>query len=55
MMQNQSKSVGQLWNSFKSEIHEIQKKLSETIESKTTEWKATDFLKQLIGIQSWKT
>ena len=47
MMQNQSKSVGQLWNSFKSEIHEIQKKLSETTELKITEWTATDFPKQL--------
>ena len=40
MIQNQSKSVDELWNSFKSEIHEIQNKFVP---------------KQLSGIPSWKT
>ena len=40
MMQNQSKSVDELWNSFKSEIHEIRNKFVP---------------KQLSGIPSWKT
>ena len=40
MIQNQSKSVEELWNSFKSEIHEIQ----------------NNFVpKELNGIPSWKT
>ena len=55
MIQNQSKSGDELWNSFKSEIHKIRKKLSETTEWKTTEWKATHFPKQLGGIPSWET
>ena len=40
MIQNQSKSVDELWNSFKSEIHEIRNKFVP---------------KQLSGIPSWKT
>ena len=39
MIQNQSKPVDELWNSFKSEIHEIQNKFVP---------------KQLNGIPSWK-
>ena len=39
MIQNQSKSVEELWNSFKSEIHEIQNKFVP---------------KELNGIPSWK-
>ena len=39
MIQNQSKLVDELWNSFKSEIHEIQNKFVP---------------KQLNGIPSWK-
>ena len=40
MIQNESKSVEELWNSFKSEIHEIQNKFVP---------------KELNGIPSWKT
>ena len=40
MIQNQSKSVDELWNSFKSEIHQIRNKF---------------IPKQLNGISSWKT
>ena len=40
MIQNQSKSVDELWNSFKSEIPEIRNK---------------SIPKQLSGIPSWKT
>ena len=40
MKRNQSKSVEELWNSFKSEIHEIRNKFVP---------------KQLSGIPSWKT
>ena len=40
MIQNQSKPVDELWNSFKSEIHEIWNKFVP---------------KQLSGIPSWKT
>ena len=40
MIQNQSKSVDELWNSFKVEIHEIRNKFVP---------------KQLSGIPSWKT
>ena len=40
MIQNQRKSVDELWNCFKSEIHEIQNKF---------------VLKQLSGIPSWRT
>ena len=40
MIQNQSKSVDELWNSLKSEIHEIRNKFVP---------------KQLSGIPSWKT
>ena len=40
IIQNRSKSVDELWNSFKSEIHEIQNKFVP---------------KQLSGIPSWKT
>ena len=40
MIQNQSKSVDELWNSFKSEIHEIRNKF---------------VLKELSGTPSWKT
>ena len=40
MTQNQSKSVDELWNSPKSQIHEIQNKF---------------IRKQLSGIPSWKT
>ena len=39
MIQNQSKSVDELWNSFKSEIHEIRNRFVP---------------KQLSGIPSWK-
>ena len=40
MIQNQSRSVDELWNSFKSEINEIRNKF---------------VTKQLSGISSWKT
>ena len=40
IIQNQSKSVDELWDSFKSEIHEIRNKFVP---------------KQLRGIPSWKT
>ena len=40
IIQNQSKSVDELWNSFKSEIHEIRNKFVP---------------KQLSGFPSWKT
>ena len=39
MIQNQSKSVDELWNSFKSEIHKIRNKF---------------VLKQLSGTPSWE-
>ena len=40
MIQNQKESVDELWNSFKSEIHEFRNKF---------------VLKQLSGVPSWKT
>ena len=40
MIQNQSKSFEKLWNSFKSEIHDIRNMFVP---------------KELSGIQSWKT
>ena len=42
MIQNKCKSIEELWNSFRSEIHEIRNKLS-------------GIQRQLSGIPSWKT
>ena len=39
MIQNQSKSVEELWNSFKSEIHEIRNKFVPKQLSRITSWK----------------
>ena len=39
MIQNQSKSVDKLWNSFKSEIHEIQNKFVPEQLSRIPSWK----------------
>ena len=48
MMQNQRKSVDELWDSFKSEIHEIRNKFLSKQLSGTRSWKTKSFTKSFV-------